>query len=358
MPLFQFPESPDGTIPTQFRTEPQQLRQRISTLGGWRAFVDRTHPRPRRLTPQQFDRLSDGERGQYDDARAAFHRSLTLVEHKQLVAAWEQIDHLTVGSYADDGARQGIALSGGAGYGKTTIAVGYARRYEIAVRQAYPSAFDQENLFVPVCYSALLPNAGLKANMQHILSFYGEPSRSRETGPQLLERLTTVTRVCRTQLLILDQAQNLREGNKRDDEVAAHLKHILDDAGCTLMLVGIDLDARGPLSIPRAGGGGDRLQLARRFRLIKIETLASGSPEWRSLLTTMENRLILVRSRPGDLSERLSDTLWDLSGGAIGVAFNIVNVAANTAISSGTERITRTVLTSDAPTAAHHQGHA
>lgn len=345
-----------GFIPAWLNTTPERIRRRLSVKEGWFQFVLDEPQRPARYTIQRYSSLTDSQRRQYDDSREQFHRSLVLLRHTQLQWAWEQMDGILAGSAADRGPGVGIALTGGAGFGKTTIMAGFAREWERDLRADYPAAFEQENLPIPVCYSSLLPRQGLKSNLLNILSFYGEPASRAETrgatGAQLLSRLVNLMRDCQTHLLVLDQAQNLHAGDVRDREVAANLKHLLDDAGAVMALVGIDLHESGPLA--PADGHADRDQLAQRFRLIEIRNLASDEDEWRSLLHGAEDQLVLLKSQEGDLSNRLAAQIWELSEGRIGVAMNIVHVAANMAIRTESERITRDLLRDSARTVAAH----
>lgn len=128
----------------------------------------------------------------------------------------------------------------------------------------------------------------------------------------------------------------------------------MDSAHIAMVLTGIDIDQAGPLAMPSSGGrlqtSNDRLQLARRFAVVKIRPLAQGSAAWQDLMASIEQQLVLTKARPGDLSQSLAGLVWELSNGAIGVAFNLLRVAANTAITDGTERITRQTLRATART--------
>ncbi|MCB0918109.1 MAG: TniB family NTP-binding protein [Actinobacteria bacterium] len=251
------------------------------------------------------------------------------------------------GQHADDGPGLGIAMTGGPSFGKTATSVGFARLYERQIRDEFPAAFEQENEFIPVCYSSLVRGAGLKSQMEHILNFYGLPTARRATGTQLVDELIRVLNACRTGILCLDQAQNLHSGDKRDDQVAAALKEVMDGSHATLILVGIDIDSTGPLAIAAQGrlqASNDRLQLARRFTWLRMQKVDKDSQEWRDLLVSVENQLVLANAKQGDISVGLADEVWKRSKGAIGVAFNMLRSAANAAIADGSERITKRTL--------------
>jgi hypothetical protein len=342
--MFAFPVSPDGSLPAFVSTDPQQVRHALSVKEGWWQFVQRKVSRPKAMTVRQLNALDDAKQQQYNLRRQEFHRSLVIVHHDQLNTAWEQMREVAIGQWADDGPGMGVALSGGPGFGKTAATIGFLRLYERELRAAYPSAAAQENEFVPVVYSSLLRGGGLKAQMRHILRFYGHPVSRSATGPDLADELIGVLNACSTRILCLDQAQNLHVGNRKDEEVAAVLKDIMDQARTTLILVGIDIDTTGPLAVAASGRvqqSNDRLQLARRFALVKMQRLARESVQWRDLLASIETQLVLAKAQPGDLSQGLADDIWNASNGAIGVAFNVLRVTANRAITDGSERITR-----------------
>lgn len=356
MSLFNIPAAPPGAVPSWLSTDPDTARRALSTKEGWRQFVNFKPRRPKHFTGKQIAALESQSQLQYAQARAEFHRSLILVKHRQLDAAWARMAPIVMGQYADSGPGMGIALTGGPGHGKTAAITTFGRQYERELRGAHPDAFTQENEFIPVAYSSLLRGGGLKAQMQHILGFYGEPFGNRESGPALVDRLVRVMNACSTKILVLDQAQNLKANDKNDEIVAAHIKHLMDDTSATVVLTGIDLDTAGPLA--QAGSqkaSGDREQLSRRFAAITIRPLTLESPEWEHLLCSIESTIVLGDHKEGDLSERLSERIWNLSRGAIGVTFNVCKVAANHAISQGKERVTAEVLRSTAKTMDAHR---
>lgn len=356
MPRFDFGPATPGQVPTHLSTAPDGLRRELSSKEGWRDFVTTTPRRPRHITARELAGLPDAARSEYNLRRARFHRSLVLAHHSQLDDIWNRWDHVVVGADADSGPGVGIALSGGPGYGKTALTVGYLRVYEREMREQQPDAFTQENEFIPVCYSSLLRRVGERSQMEHIYSFYNLPTPKRATGSQLRHRLIDTMNACQTKILCLDQAQNLHAGDRLDDAVAASLKEVMDTSGVVLILLGIDLDKAGPLSVAHGGkmqANNDRLQLARRFQLTKMQPVERNSAEWRELLATIESQLVLCKAKPGDLAQGLADNIWERSNGAIGVAYNLLRVAANAAINDGSERITRTTLNRVASTVEH-----
>lgn len=342
--LFNFPKGENGEIPDWINTDPEKVRRRLSTREGWSRFVNSKPTAPALVSWATYQSRSANAQRKYNQDRIAFHRSLVLVQHSQLTKAWSEMSEILNGSYADDGPGWNICLTGGPSFGKSSIITGFGRQYEQELLEAYPAAFEQENKFIPVCYSSLTAASGLKGNMKHILSFYGEEPRRDESGDELVDRLTTVLADCQTQLLILDQAQNLKAGDKKDEEVAKRIKHLMDDSHATIAVVGIDLDTTGPLSVLMSRPSTDREALARRFALTKVDRVPPDSPEWVALLRAAEGGIRLLKAKSGDLSERLAPVIWDKTEGAIGSTFNLIHVAANAAIMRGEERITETLL--------------
>lgn len=353
MPRFNFGPATDGTVPTHLSTDPQQVRRALSTKEGWQDFVTNTPVKPVHLTPDRMADLSDARRAEYNHRRQQFHRALVLAHHNQLETIWDKWDSVVTGADADAGPGSGIALTGGPGYGKTALTVGYLRLYEREMRQQHPAAFKQENEFIPVCYSSLLRGGGEKAQMKHLAAFYNLPMPRQATGPDLRRLLLDAMAACNTKILCLDQAQNLRAGDRSDDAVAASVKELMDSSRVVIILIGINIDETGPLAPGNTANrqrNNDREQLARRFQLTRMAPLERGSQEWVELLTTIEDQFVLARARPGDLSQALAETIWQRTDGAIGVAYNLLRIAANKAIADGTERITATTLANIAPT--------
>lgn len=342
--LFNFPKGEDGEIPDWLNTQPDKIRRRLSTREGWSTFVNSKPTAPALVSWATYQSRSANAQRKYNQDRIEFHRSLVLVQHSQLTTAWGQMAEILNGAYADDGPGWNICLTGGPSFGKSSIIAGFGRQYEQELMQAYAAAFEQENRFIPVCYSSLTAASGLKGNMKHILTFYGEDTRRDESGDELVDRLTQVMADCQTKLLILDQAQNLKAGDKKDEEVAKRIKHLMDDSHATIAVVGIDLDTTGPLSVLMSRPSTDREALARRFALTRVDPVPPDSPEWVALLGAAESSIRLLKAKPGDLSERLAPLIWDKTEGAIGSTFNLIHVAANAAIMRGEERITEGLL--------------
>jgi hypothetical protein len=336
-------------IPDWLNTDPNKVRHRLSRRAGWQKFVDTYPKKPTAKKEEYLTTYTDAERKIFDNARFAFHRSFIYIKHSQVISATEAMDDILAGADADVGPGVGVVITAGPLLGKTSLAIGYGRDYQRGLQKDYPAAFEQENALIPVCYSSFLPRAGLKANMARLLKFYGEPISSQESGPQLLERFIEVTNDCRTKLIILDQTQNLTGSDKKDKEVAQHFKTIMDDSGAMLILVGIDLDKAGPVAPSFMNKSGDQAALAGRFSRITMERLAADDPDWTGLLHAVEEHTVLLKSVPGDLSQRCTETVWALSDGAIGHAVTLCLVAANRAVRDGTERITPALLKKVAP---------
>lgn len=332
-----------AAIPQWLTTGADRFRLQLSTREGLQEFIE-WNPRRPRISLSRYEALSARDRMIYNESRAGFHRSLVLVRHAQLDDAWDNITDIVSGASDDSGAGNGVAMTGGPQFGKTSIAAGFAREYVRERMDLFPEAWEQEIVPVPVAYCNLLPGVGLRANMEHILRFYGERAKPREKGVDLMDRVGDLLRLCATRLLILDQAQNLNSGDRRDAEVANYIKHLMDYNTTVIMLVGLDLDTRGPLAPSQSRRRSDQMQLASRFRFIKIEALESDDPEWRALLASIEARLTLYQARAGDLSDRLADTIWEHTAGSIGSTFMLCAIAANRAIRTGDERITNDLL--------------
>ncbi|MGW0427112.1 ATP/GTP-binding protein [Streptomyces sp. NPDC002990] len=161
-----------------------------------------------------------------------------------------------------------------------------------------------------------------------------------------MSQAAIVGSVCRTyttagvRLVLIDEIHRLNPRTTSGAQSADLLKDLTERIGATFVYAGIDVTST-PLFTGVRGA-----QLAGRASLVECDPFPArlGSSEpFRELVTAMENALDLRRHQAGSLV-RLAPYLHERTAGRIGSLARLIRQAALTALTNGTERITKTTL--------------
>ena len=326
---------------------------------GWQQVVRRRPAAYEQVTKRQYANLSPKQRRDYDQQRQRWHVGLDCIETTRMTQAMdamnERLQTLNCGSTV---ARPGVMLSGNASAGKSTIVIEYGRRVELSLREAMkmPLPIDGSPIprldtggeYLPVCYFSIATQA--VPTLQNAVRFYNPtlPTSKRLSQNALLSAFVENVERCQTKLIILDQVQSLKEANVGTRAVSDLLKDVMDACPTTLLIgAGIGLDEFRVFSDGLSARQSTLAQTGTRFSLHYVTPydLNNGDDkrDWARLLTSIERNLHLYDAQEGDL-KGLSQHLYDLTGGLTGELMPLLRTAANEAIHTGTERITRTVL--------------
>ncbi len=322
--------------------------RRLTVKEGWRRFVeDEPTQRPERLGRGEHRRLSEKERSIYDERRLRHAhgfgpiKSLYADTHRNLSRL------VRLNELRGPGARHGAALDGDPGNGKSTIASQFGRLHERRCRELYPEELTPEgHEYLPVLYVNLDAYPSLKGLNEAILGFYG-PVPKRAPARQLTQLVLECARLCGTTLIIVDDIHLLELRREADRDANNHLKRLANDLAATFIYAGVGLEHSGFMHEGRLGADAQLAQISRRFKRIGVGPLGCSSAAdralWLGILQVFEAELVLLGSRPGDLTSR-ADHLWQRSQGVIGSVTQLLTEAAAEAIDTGTERITQKLL--------------
>jgi hypothetical protein len=125
----------------------------LTTLEGWRRFVDQVPAVPDLLDRQAWHHLDPHRRLDYDEARLAHHSQLLVVATstvRKVIAEGRRLSYLN--RHAVSG-RCGLILSGPARTGKTTALAQMAKTLEVIHRQRHPGSPGD----IPVVYITVPP---------------------------------------------------------------------------------------------------------------------------------------------------------------------------------------------------------
>lgn len=322
-----------------------------TTLHAWRANVQSTPVKPSSPPLSVYRNRPPEQRAAFDDARKAYHRGLADIKTRQMRDAHAQINSRLEGS---DGCavttRMGLIINGSPCIGKSTTVLCWGKTYELAERARLGVTWDARTsegwTFAPVAYVILGVNDGPKGLCQKLMRFYDQPYKERWDQGELSHRLQEITAGCRTNVLIVDQLQNLRMRHASARQTAEHLKELMDMLPLTVIGAGVNMLDTGLFDDTSAARANAISQISGRFGLCdmplnEIET-QQGRDDWDSLLATIGDRLVLLSKRDGDLPD-LADYLYRRTGGITGELMDLLRRGANTAV-GGPERISRSLL--------------
>jgi hypothetical protein len=251
------------------------------------------------------------------------------------------------------GVNPGLILTGLPNSGKSWLGREIGRAHELRMRRLSPHAAagvtPEGYDYRPVVFLTLDGTIHLRPFLGNAVRAYGHELpvlRLPDIGV-LSPLLVDYIRCCRTSMIIVDDADRLKIGAATDLTITDQLKTIAEHSGVTFVFLGKDMDDGCLLN---------ESQFVNRFPRIELERFGlagGGRAAWQNILRSFEKRLLLVNAEPGDLSVALEEYIHDASdGGLLGIASYMVMNAAQNAMLSGVERITRDVMDMiDRPTA-------
>lgn len=279
---------------TPFADRPEEPERHLTSLVGWRAFVDDQPVIPVLLTAAERAALSPAEPARYDETRLDHHTRL-------LVVATSTVQHtvtcgrrpILLNRHAVS-ARRGLIVSGPAGTGKTTSITQLGRAHELLDRARHPGVSDR----IPVVCITVPPAATARMVAVEFARFLGLPVRVRSNITDILETVCGVLAGARVGLVLVDELHNISLATRSGAEVADTLKYFSERIPATFVYAGINVEREGLFNGTRGQ------QIAGRFTLIPTAPLPYNA-EWQGLVATLEGSLRLHDHRPASLTALL-----------------------------------------------------
>jgi hypothetical protein len=331
----------------------------LSRKEGWRDYVEAPkRAKPETLSRAQIRRLSDAAADIYNQRRADWHNNIGPLRTPQLAALHEDLWDIMDGSTQDGNHAKGaVALDGYPGLGKTVAVEAFAKEFhkrEIRRHGEFTGAGHER---WPVCRIGMRGNTSMKDFNAALCDFYAHPGSRRGTAEQLGAQALDCVLSCETRLLIIDDLHFLHWQRYGGIEIGNHFKYIANEFPVTLLSIGIGLGDRGVLMEDlccnvEAAGYKDILleQTTRRTTMLEMRSYGLDTEQdrrqWRTLLSTIEERLVLGSKRPGMLAEDLSDYLYERSTGHIGSLMELIRRGCARAIRTGVETLNQKLFES------------
>lgn len=322
----------------------------LSRKEGWLQLVDAPpRQRPDQLTVAELKALSGEARADYDHRREVWHANLGPFATPQLTSIHDDMWEVVASNQQDgDRVKGSIALDGFPGLGKTTIVNAFGRDFRRAEITRHGPDTIAGHQRLPVCRVGLTSNTTMRSLNQAICEFYGHPAPNRGTAAQLASRALDCILSCETQLLVIDDVHFVNVNRRDGVEVANHFKWLANEFPVTFVFVGVGIERRGLTREGLVASDTAMAQTARRWTRLGIEPFEifteQGRRDWRSLLLTIERRIVLADAYRGMVVDDLADYLFARSTGHIGSLMTLITRGCYRAIRTGQERLTIDLL--------------
>ncbi|MFJ6694680.1 ATP-binding protein [Streptomyces sp. NPDC091272] len=304
----------------------------LTTLEGWRKSIEAPPAPPVLLSAGELKQLSGTERELDDEYRLDHHARMLVVATSFVEKTVVCGRRLVLLNRHAISARRGLMVSGLPGTGKTSAITQLGRAHELLDRARHPGVTDR----IPVLYITVPPAATARMVAAEFARFLGLPVRARSNMTDIIEAVVGVCTDTRTGLVLVDEIHNVSQITRAGGEVSDTLKYFSERIPATFVYAGIGLETSELLAGTRGA------QIAGRFTLVPTRPFPYGD-EWKGLVATMEDTLLLHNHTPGSLV-KLDRYLHNRTSGMIGALSHAIRGAAIDAILSGTERVTKAGL--------------
>jgi hypothetical protein len=332
----------DGVVDGQV-VAGQDRQYSLTRLPGWLQLVDGpARNRPPRLSRQELSALSGLGLARYNDARAVWHANLGPIRTPQLLDLHEHLAEIVEANRQDGDKNKPAALVDAyPGLGKTTAVLDYAAGYHRQQVLLRGPATPGGHRRVPVAYIALTGNTHVKGLNQAICRFYGLPTAGN--ADTLAARAVDAVLSLGTQVFVIDDVHFLDMRRRDAQAMANHLKFLSNAFPVTLIYIGVGVAARGLLREGTTTAEALFAQFGRRTTALSLAPFLTendhGRAQWRRLLLTIEEKLVLADTYPGMLADDLSDYLYARSTGHFASLMTLITRGCLRAVRTATERL-------------------
>jgi Bacterial TniB protein len=306
----------------------------LTSLRGWRRFVNDVAQAPKLLDERARRKLTDAQLAAYNEARLLHHSRLVVITTttiRDVIVEGRRLAYLN--RHADSG-RSGLILSGPPRTGETTAMTQMAKTLEVIHRQRHPRSPGD----IPAIYITTPPAATPRMIAVEFARFLGLPVMARSNITDIVDAVCGVFIDTRTNLVCVDEIHNISLATRYGAEASDTLKYFSERIPATFVYAGIDVERAGLLS----GTRGE--QIAGRFGMVRTGPFSLGQ-QWTSLIAALETSLRLHQHEPGTVT-KLATYLHKRTSGMIGSLLRLIRSAAVQAVLDKTERITRDTLNS------------
>lgn len=286
--------------------------------------------RPQIPTLERYEALTLQERQDFDRLRLDYLGGGLTVATPQVQALINNVRLAILGNRGRASGRTGVMVSGQSTVGKTTACIALMRNVHALYTRQYQGYATRGS--IPVAYVEVPAGSSAKAMIGRFAHFYGLDLPSRCTLEEILNAVVTAMCSCSTQLVVVDELQNLSRISQGNGESVDVLKSLSNQVPATFVYSGINIHRGGLL----AGERGN--QISRRFTLLEMRRYGRATPEevktWNGIVLAFSKELPLLAH---DVKALLKEAHWlhKRSGGNIGTLQRILVGGAQLLILEG-----------------------
>lgn len=305
-------------------------------------YLTHTIPRPEMLTDTAYAALSETERTVYDRSRIVYASGGIVIATPQVQEATRLLTQAFWANVGKNSGHAGLMLDGDSTVGKTETTKTLMRTVYSDYSRVYPD-FEQQNR-IPVVYVSVPANSTGKLLMKTFAEFLGLPVTGRESMGDLRARVVHTLVAAGTQLIVVDEFQNLNGRSAGLGETVDVLKNLHNEVPATFVYAGLGLSQSALLS------GAKGQQLRGRFTILAMDRLNLSDPAdrktWAGLIAGFEKKLPLRHQELGTLKNH-RDYLYQRTSGSIGSLAKLLTLSTIDLISNPThtlESITEEIM--------------
>lgn len=275
--------------------------------------------KPQMPSLEQYAALTRQQREDLDRLRLDYLAGGLTVSTPQVRSLVKNVRLAVLGNRGRASGRTGVMVSGQSTVGKTTACVAVMRGVRAAYAAQHPG-FENRGV-IPVAYVEVPAGSSAKAMIGRFAHFYGLELPQRCTLEEILNAVVTAMHSCSTQLVVVDELQNLSRVSQGNGESVDVLKSLSNKVPSTFVYSGINIH-RGGLLLGERGN-----QISRRFTLLEMQCYGRATIEevkaWNGIVMAFSQELPLLAH---DAKSLLKSAAWlhKQSGGNIGTLQRIL----------------------------------
>lgn len=297
---------------------------------------------PPRLSRQQMLDLSEAELLRYNDDRHVWHANIGPIKTHQVLDLHQDLFEIVNSNRHDgDKAKPATLLDAYPGIGKSTAALDFAREFYLEQIKMRGDTTPAGHRRVPVAYIALTGNTQIRGLNAAICRFFSLPTSG--DADTLAARAVDAVISLNTCVFIIDDIHFLASAKSSPTRMVNQLKFLSNTFPVTFIYVGVGVQEGGILG---GGSSASDAPLAQFWRRTTPLTLLpfqvedeEGRAQFRQLLLTVEQKIVLAEKYPGMLADDLADELYARSSGHFASLMALINRGCYRAIKNGRERL-------------------
>ena len=305
-------------------------------------YLRHSLPSPELLADDAYAALSPAKRADYNRARCLYASGGIVIATPHVTEATRLLTQAFAVNVGRNSGHAGLMLDGDSTVGKTETAKTLMRTVYSQYRRLYPNFEDHDQ--IPVVYISVPAVSTGKLLMKTFADFLGLPVLGRESMGELRSRVVRALTAAGTQLIVVDELQNLVGRSAGLGESVDVLKNLHNEVQATFVYAGFGLKGGALLSGERGQ------QLRGRFTILEMNRLNLSDPAdrktWVGLIGAFEKKLPLHHQELGTL-KKLSDYLYLRTSGSVGSLAKLLTLGTVELISNPAhtvERLTEEIM--------------